>query len=181
MKQLITVGMQAPDFKFNTAWESNLDFHRAIKGTKTVLFFLRYMGCPLCQYKISELMRDMDRFKALGAGFFIVLQSDPAVVKEHIGSEEISFKIMCDPNQELFRLYGVEPGNIFHYIAPSVIRQAIRASRRGFAHGVKEGNEMQRPAVFIIDENKSVTFAYYGKNIGDVPDNGVILDRLKDA
>jgi peroxiredoxin len=181
MNRHITEGMKAPDFKFNTPWEQNLDFHRAINGTTTVLFFLRYMGCPICQYKISEIMRDMDKFNALGTGIFIVLQSDPAVVKEHIGGEEISFKIMCDPDQELFRLYGVEPGNIFQYIAPSVIMKAVKASRRGFSHGAKEGNEMQRPAVFIIDKNKSVTFAYYGKNIGDLPENEAIFGRLKGA
>jgi peroxiredoxin len=178
MKERLAEGMQAPDFSFDSPWERSLDFHKAIDGTGAVLFFLRYMGCPICQYKISEIMRDWDRLRASGKKVFIVLQSEPGIVKEHIGSEEISFAIICDPREEAFKLYGVAPGNILHYIAPSVIVKAVKASRKGFSHGKKEGSEMQRPAVFIIDGKKKITYAYYGKNIGDLPDNEEILKRL---
>lgn len=179
MKQQVIAGMPAPDFTFDTPDQRGLEFHKMIEGATTVLFFLRYMGCPLCQHKIAEIRHDAATFRDRGAGTFVVLQSDPAIVRQATEGQGMPFTVICDPDQAIFKLYGVEPGNILHYIAPSVIVKSFRASRLGFARGLKEGNEMQRPAVFIIDRHKTVAVAYYGKNIGDLPDNAIIAAKLK--
>jgi hypothetical protein len=60
-----------------------------------------------------------------------------------------------------------------------VIMKAMKASRGGFRHGKKEGKEMQLPAVFIVNGAGKIDYAYYGKNIGDVPDNDVILNAAR--
>lgn len=179
MTSRVTAGMPAPDFSFDTPESQGLEFHEAMEGTMTVLLFLRYIGCPLCQVRMAELRRDMAKFSAQHAVVFIVLQSDPAIVRQAMEGEATPFTVICDPDQAIFKLYGVEPGNFLHYIAPSVIMKSIKAWRSGYAHGAKEGNEMQRPAVFIINRHKTVAFAYYGRNIGDLPDNAVIAAKLK--
>ncbi|MEI6610288.1 MAG: hypothetical protein WCO53_11175, partial [Deltaproteobacteria bacterium] len=74
---------------------------------------------------------------------------------------------------------GDVPGNLFGYLTPSVIMKAMKASRAGFKHGKKEGKEMQLPAVFIVNEDGKIAYAYYGKNIGDVPDNREILSAAQ--
>lgn len=178
MTQRIVTGKPPPPFRFNTAREEGLDFYREIKDKKVVLFFLRYAGCPLCQVKIAELMRDMERFRVLGAQVFVVLQSEPATVRVHLGERDMASSIICDPQQDLFRLYGVAPGNVFQYLTPSVLKKAWQAKREGFSHGMKEGLEMQRPATFIIDCAGVVRFVHYGKDIGDVPENADLLARL---
>lgn len=178
MTQRIAVGESPPRFSFNTAREQGLDFYREIKGRKTVLLFLRYAGCPLCQFKIVELMQDMERFRALGAQVFVVLQSEPASVRAHLGERDMASKIICDPQQALFRLYGVGPGNVFQYLTASVLKKAWQAKRRGFSHGMKEGLEMQCPATFIINSAGVVRFVHYGRDIGDVPENAELLERL---
>lgn len=179
MKEQVTAGMPAPDFTFDTPDAQGLDFHQAIEGSMAVLFFLRYMGCPICQMKISEIRHDAPGFREKGARTFIALQSDPAIVRHDMEGAETPFTVICDPYQAIFKLYGVAPGNILHYIAPSVIMKSFRASRAGFTNGVKEGNEMQRPAVFIINRQKTVAYAYHGRNIGDLPDNAIIAAKLK--
>jgi peroxiredoxin len=175
----VAAGTPAPDFTFDTPDAQGLDFHKAIDGTMTVLFFLRYVGCPICQVRLAELRRDMAKFWAQHAVVFVVLQSDPAIVRQAMEGEAMPFTVICDPEQAIFKLYGVEPGNILQYIAPSVIMKSFKASRAGFAHGLKEGNEMQRPAVFIINRQKTVAYAYHGRNIGDLPDNAIIAAKLK--
>ncbi|MBW1849259.1 MAG: hypothetical protein JRJ27_19510, partial [Deltaproteobacteria bacterium] len=71
------------------------------------------------------------------------------------------------------------PGSIFRYISPGIIKKALRAKKEGFKHGKSEGKELQLPAVFLVDTNKAVKYAYYGKNIGDIPDNQSLLDKIK--
>ena len=179
MKQKLTPGMTAPNFTFDTPAEKSLDFSKTAGGKTSVIFFLRYMGCPLCQLKISEIIRDHDVFKSAGCGVFIILQSGPDAVKEAMAGKELPFTIICDPAEKIYNLYGVVPGNIFRYLAPSVIMKAMKASRSGFKHGKKEGKELQLPAVFIVNKEGKISYAHYGKNIGDVPDNGVILEMAQ--
>ena len=179
MTPRVTAGTPAPDFSFDTPVERDRAFHRSIEVSTTVLFFLRYIGCPICQYKIAEIRHDAAKFQEKGAQTFVVLQSDPAIVRQSMGDEAVPFTIICDPDQAIFKLYGVEPGNILHYIAPSVILKSIKASRSGIRRGLKEGNEMQRPAVFIINQHKMVAWAYHGRNIADLPENAVIAAKLK--
>ncbi len=171
MKNRMIKGMTAPDFTFNTPWKQSLHIYDFLKKEKALLVFLRYMGCPLCQLKISELSRDIDHFKAANTNVFIVLQSQPEIIREMANGKEFPMILICDPDMHIFNLYKVYSGSIFGYITPNVIKKAIQAKRHGFKHGKKEGKELQRPAAFLINTDKIVTYAYYGKNVGDIPDN----------
>jgi thioredoxin-dependent peroxiredoxin len=179
MKKRLSIGMKAPNFTYDSVTEQSLDFYKTSKGKKAVLFFLRYAGCPVCQLKIRDILRDYRDFKAAGLEVFVILQSVPSTVREALAGATVPFSIVCDGDGKLFELYGVSAGNIFQYLAPSVIVKAIKAARAGIKHGKKEGNEMQLPAVFIVNTAGTIDYAYYGMNIGDVPDNSVILGAAR--
>jgi peroxiredoxin len=179
MNKKLTAGMKAPNFTYSSISGQSLDFYKTSRGKKAVLYFLRYAGCPICQMKIGEIKRDYDRLRDAGLAVYVVLQSTPESAKEGLADNTPPFTIVCDPREKIFALYGVAPGNIFQYLAPSVLVKAMKASSRGFKHGKKEGQEMQLPAVFIVSPGETVTYAYYGKNIGDVPDNEVILNAAR--
>ena len=175
MKQTITTGMTAPDYTFNTPWERDIRLSDVTKERRTYLIFLRYIGCPLCQMKISLLKKDRERFREANLNVVVVLQSEPENITSQINQADFPFHIACDPDETFFRLYGVKPGSILRYATPSVIKKALRAKKMGFAHGKNEGNEMQLPAVFLIGQDMTVEYAYYGKNVGDVPENDDLL------
>ena len=51
----IEAGCKLADFSFNTPFESDVKLSEKAKGAKkTVLLFLRYYGCTLCQLDIRE-------------------------------------------------------------------------------------------------------------------------------
>jgi peroxiredoxin len=179
MKKKLIPGMSAPNFTFDTISKQSLDFSKTTGGKRSVMFFLRYTGCPICQMKIGDLLRDHEEFLGAGLQVYVVLQSTPASVKEGLIGLQVPFTVVCDPEEKVFALYGVAPGNLFGYLTPSVIMKAMKASRAGFKHGKKEGKEMQLPAVFILNEDGKIAYAYYGKNIGDVPDNREILSAAQ--
>ena len=179
MKNRIATGMTSPDFTFDSPWKKSLKFYDFLKKDKALLIFLRYMGCPLCQLKISEISRDIDQFKEAHTNVFIVLQSQPEIIKEMINESDMPMTIICDPNMDIFKLYNVNPGSIFRYISPSIIKKALRARKEGFTHGKNEGKELQLPAAFLVDTDKTVKYVYYGKNIGDIPDNQFLLEIIK--
>jgi len=179
MKQKLTPGMNAPNFTYDTISEQSLDFSKTTGGKRSVIFFLRYIGCPVCHMKMYDLLNNHKDFSAAGLQVYVALQSTQASVKEGLAGVKVPFTIVCDPEEKVFALYGVAPGGLLGYLAPSVIMKAMKAVRAGFKHGRKEGKEMQLPAVFIINGDGKITYAYYGKNIGDVPDNQVILSAAR--
>jgi len=175
MKEAIKSGMKAPDHTFNTPWKKNIRLSDVAKERRTYLIFLRYMGCPLCQMKISRLKNDWELFKKADLNVVVVLQSEPENITSLVNKEDIPFHIACDPDETFFHLYGVTPGSIFRYATPSVIKKAMQAKKMGFSHGKNEGNEMQLPGVFLIGKDMKVEYAYYGRNVGDVPENDDLL------
>ena len=179
MEQKLTLGMNAPNFTFDTISEQALNFYKAAGGKRSVIFFLRYIGCPVCQMKIRDILNDHEKFNAVGLQVYVVLQSTPASIKEGLAGAKMPFAIVCDTEEKVFSLYGVAPGNLFGYLTPSVIMNAMKASRAGFKHGKKEGKEMQLPAVFIVNGDGKIAYAHYGKNIGDVPANQMILNAAR--
>ncbi len=169
MNERIAAGKTAPDFTFDTPWKKSQKLSDIARKGKTVLMFLRYAGCPLCQMKIAELRGGFEEFKKRKVNLLVVLQSTPENITKVVEKKDIPFEIVCDPKEKLFSLYGVKPGTIFGYITPTTIIKAIQSTRRGFKHGTYEGNEKQLPAVFIIGAGRKVDYVYYGKNVADVP------------
>jgi peroxiredoxin len=175
MGKRLYAGGDAPVFVFDTPWKKGLRLSDSIKKGPTVLVFLRYIGCPVCQMEVARFRADFDEFKRRKTELLVVLQSEPATITKATSEKDIPFPIVCDPKGDIFSLYGVNAGSIFSYLSPGSTMGALRAIRRGFKHGKFEGKEMQLPAAFVIDKNQRITFAYYGKNVADVPKTDVLL------
>jgi peroxiredoxin len=178
MAERLKTGATVPDFTFDTPWKKGLALSDFTKKGTVVLMFLRYMGCPICQMKIAELRRDFDEFAKRKVYLLVVLQSEPASITRLVDKKDIPFEIVCDPKGKLFALYAVRPGTIFGYVTPATIAAVIRSMRRGFRHGKYEGNEMQLPAVFVVGADKKIRFAYYGRNVADVPETKRLLEVI---
>ena len=60
----------------------------------------------------------------------------------------------------------------------ALIMKFLKAFRSGIKHGDYEGNELQLPALFIVDENRKVIKAHYGKDIMDMPSVDELIDII---
>jgi len=168
----------APDFKFNTPWETGLFFYKQTGKNPGVLIFLRYQGCPVCQMEMARIKRNIKLFKQKKAQVYVVLQSRPQTVAALSDSGDWPFTIICDPDGVIFQQYGVAPGGIFKYLHPSGLIAAIKATALGFRHGKFEGRETQVPAAFVISSDHTIAYAYYGKTVSDVPDPETLAAAL---
>lgn len=162
-------GDKAPDFRFKTPWDYEVNFYGAAGHHPAVLIFLRYYGCPVCRMEMSIIKNDIDRVRQKGGRVFVVLQSTPETIASLIKKDDFPFTIICDPQGKVFKRYGVEAGGIIKYLHPAGLIAAIKAIGRGFRHGKFEGKETQLPAAFAMTADKVVTYTHYGKNIGDIP------------
>jgi thioredoxin-dependent peroxiredoxin len=178
MDSKLAPGNKAPDFKFKTPWDDDVNFYDAVGNNPAVLIFLRYYGCPVCQMEMAKIKQEIDLARHEGALVFVVLQSEPKVIASLIRNEDFPFTIICDLQGEIFQLYGVEAGGIVKYLHPAGLVAAIKASFRGFMHGKFEGKETQLPAAFAMAADKVVKYTHYGENISDMPSLAKIINRI---
>ena len=179
MAQILEKGGTIPNFKFQTAYEQDIDLYERLKGKKTFLLFLRYYGCTVCQVDIHNLKTDYEKFAQRGAQVLVVLQSDPKLVEAEAPKGTLPFDIICDPEQTLYKQFEIKPAkSMLGLVSFSLPGKMGAAKKMGFEHGKYEGNEQQLPAVFLLDENGKVMYAHYAKNLTDMPSHDEMLSML---
>ncbi len=165
-------GDTMPNFTFDTPFETGRTLDGTVKRCqgKTALLFLRYYGCTLCQYDIHQFAQGHAAIAATGGQMLVVLQSKPSVIAGQVHPGDLPFDIVCDPDQALYRQFDIAPAkNKLGLADPGTVAKIAKAKAAGFQHGESEGEELQLPAVFVLDGDRRVVYAHYGASAGDVP------------
>nr|WP_289706403.1 hypothetical protein [Enterocloster clostridioformis] len=58
-------------------------------------------------------------------------------------------------------------------------RPEAAEARKWFTHKEYEGEELQMPAVFVVDRELRLTYVRYGENAGDVPEPEELKELLE--
>ena len=177
----LTEGMRVPDFTVNTSKEDNVDLYTRITG-KTIFWVIRYIGCTVCRYDVHLLAEKYEAIKAKGYQLFVVMQSDTEHVRRELKDANIPFEIICDNDFQIYNALEINPAATVEELRgenPDKLKEkGAKAREIGFTHGDYEGNELQLPALFIIDETGIVTKAHYGKNIVDMPTVDELIEMI---
>ena len=177
----LEIGQMMPDFDYVTPFTTGHTLaETAAKAPKTALVFLRYWGCPLCQYDIHLLAQAYDEITAAGGQLLVVLQSDPAGLADQLGApDKLPFPIICDPDQKLYQDFCIAPAPSMAKMADlKMVGRIIKATSLGFKHGAYEGDEQQLPAAFVVDGDRKILYAHYAKSVSDMPDAAELAKLL---
>lgn len=177
----LAVGEVMPDFTYDTPFASGLTLAGTVQKTpKTALLFLRYYGCTLCQYDMHQLAENYHQITAVGGQVLVVLQSAPAGLAAQLQPDSLPFDILCDPDAVLYERFGIQPAALMAKMADAgTMVKIAKATAAGYKHGAYEGNELQLPAAFVVDADRRILYAHYGKSAGDTPDVRTLAELLK--
>jgi thioredoxin-dependent peroxiredoxin len=139
------------------------DFH----GQKLLLAFFRYASCPLCNLRISELIRHQPELQMQGLQILAIFQSPLERLQQYAGRQRPPFSMIPDPDGRLYRLYGVESSWSGFLKGSLRVGALATATARGFLPGPMDGNKARIPADFLISPDLIIQTAYYGNDIGD--------------
>lgn len=174
-------GAMMPNFKFNTAYKDDLQLYDVLKG-KTILWVLRYIGCTVCRFDVHLISERYKEFKDKNAQVFVVMQSDQQHVQNDLKDIKLPFDIICDTNMEIYNSLDILPADSKNDLIgdkrDELLEKDAQATAFGFSHGDYEGNEMQLPAMFIVNEDGIVDYAHYAKSIMDMPTIDEVLEIL---
>ncbi len=162
-------GMKMPDFTVIRPWKEPKKLSELTNGKKTIIQFLRYLGCRMCQIDILDYCDEYHKFAEAGVNFFVVLQSAPETIREVYKEGDVPFDFILDPDQAIYK--ELEIGNKQDTNDEAVLAKAAakraRFTEMGLVHGKYEGNEDQAPASFILDPDLTVRYAKYGVTSAD--------------
>lgn len=167
----LKVNDRMPEFSFDTPFAAgcSLDNVLARVEGRTALVFLRYYGCTLCQYDMHQYAQAKDQIASTGGQMLVVLQSAPQKLAEQIKPDDFPFDIICDPEAELYKKFEISPAESKLKMADAkALSKMAKARANGFSHGDYEGEELQLPAVFVMDRDRLLTYVHYGKTVSDV-------------
>jgi peroxiredoxin len=164
---MLKVGDTAPGFAVRDWHGNDVRLADLLPAGPVVLVFLRYTGCPLCQFWIANLAAAHDRFVRAGARVAVVVESPAESVCAFAEARAIPFTVLPDPARVLYSAYGVNKGGIAAALRYSVVRDVVRARIAGYKHGKYEGTETQVPADFVIGTDGRLIHVHYGKHVAD--------------
>lgn len=176
----LKIGSKVENFTFNTPFETGLQFKEIASGKKTALLFLRYYGCTICQYDMLELKKHYGLFASQDAQVLVVLQSDARKLSKKIMQTTYPFRIICDPEKLLYAEFNVLPAKSkLGLVSPKTLSKLAKLKNTDLKHGEYEGNELQLPALFVMDGSQTVLHAHYSKNLADLPSPQELAELMK--
>jgi peroxiredoxin len=159
-------GVEAPSFTART-WDAREIRLGDYLGGPVWLAFFRYAACPLCNLRVHQMIARYEQLTENGLVLLTVFQSPASSVAEYVGKQAPPFPILCDPEEALYALYGLE-ASLVGFLAPSNLKELRQAKKLGFpALGPMEGTKTRLPADFLIDAGGVIRDAFYGSRTAE--------------
>src|SRR5699024_12657466 len=93
----LSKGILIIDFTFHTLWLNNDVFLYYLKlKRKTILVFMRFYGCRLCQLDINKMIKSYSEFQKRNPQILIVLQTEPSIIRNQHNKSETPLTFICD-------------------------------------------------------------------------------------
>lgn len=161
----LKVGQQAPDFDAEALDGERISL-MGLRGKPVWLAFFRYAACPLCNLRIHQLTSVWPKvFAPHSFVMLAVFQSPRHKLEGLVERYSPQFKIICDPELELYGKYRLETS--VKGILGAEVRAAIAAAYKEGLPLVQpwDGAGARVPADFLIDRDGMIRQVFYGENI----------------
>ena len=152
----ITIGSKAPDFTLFDADKKSRSLSE-FRGKKVVLAFFPGAFTGVCTKELCTFRDAMSQFNNLHAQVVGISVDSPFANKAFATQNNLQFPLLSDYTREVCNHYG--------------------GVHEDFA-GIK-GYSASKRAVFIVDSNGSVIYAWVSENPGVEPDYDAVTQALK--
>lgn len=172
-------GQTAPDFSVSDI--NGREIRLAdYADKKLILAFLRYAGCPFCNFILKNIIHQLDLIQDESINILVFFQSPADSIRDYPAQQKPSFPLIADPDRKIYDLYGVEtsPVKTLTGMMDLPLYYDVLV-RNGFKQGKIDGNLFLMPAYFLIGPpNTTIRKTHYAVNFAD---QGPLLDMKQFA
>lgn len=178
---MLKIGQKAPNVtltdQFSTAFSTR-------GGNNYILLcFERFTGCPVCNFRVRELLKAQALLVGAGIKVVLVYESSQEELKSYLSLQPAPFSYVSDPERLLFQTFETEVSmlrvmkGVFHGLVGKAM-SGRKISGPGSLPSPK-GTTGALPAEFLIDKDGNLLMAHYAKYLGDDPEIDTILNLAK--
>ncbi len=190
----IEVGDSLKDLTYTSPYGSAKTLGSSLKKS-TLLVFARYFECDICQEMLSTFKKYYPAFKLMGMDVKVIMQSPLKTLKE--AQKDYPFELIADPEAVLYDRYNVfeadgavamvagdkmfeemSKGNVKGLLDSDMIA-GLLASALDNEVSTEGPRGMQLSAFIGVDKNANVTYSYYCRTMGDIPEAMDIVKGVK--
>ncbi len=170
MSNHLKTGTKAPEFIAYTIDGDEVTLQN-YKGKKVFLAFFRFAGCPICNFRVHELIENYELLESRGIEVVAVFESSSELLKQYTEDADIPFTIISDPDALLYKKYGVNKSikKVFRAVNDEQIAKNGKEGEElydGNTYDI-DGNIIRTTADILINQQGIIEIAHYGDAIGD--------------
>jgi len=138
------------------------------RGRRVMLSFFRDAACPFCSFRVHELTHRYPDWHQQGLEILAVFSCSDQEVRRHVSRHPRPFRLITDPDLQLYNDYGVEQS--ISALFKALLFKLPRIVRSLMVGGRPDPNNPHIrlvPADFLIDEHGKVVDLWYGRDTSD--------------
>ncbi|UCA57737.1 AhpC/TSA family protein [Chryseobacterium rhizoplanae] len=169
----IQIGDQIPEFSLPNALGKIVSSEEILKNEKIVLAFYRGGWCPYCNLELKFLQDNLTRIKNKGAALIAVSPQSPDHSLSMIEKNNLEFEVLTDIDNNFAKKLGI----VFQ------LQDFVLPYYKGFGIFLSDFNKnndntLPIPAVFVVDENRVVTYRFLDVNYMNRVDVEKLIEAL---
>jgi peroxiredoxin len=141
------------------------------EASPVMLVFLRHAGCTFCREALGDIARARRAIEATGTRIILVHMGDTQAIVSIVEKHGLStLDRICDPEQQLYRAFGLKRGKLRQLLGPKVMLRGFQAAVLG-RHGIgwPAADSAQMPGLFLID-GSGIIRRFRHRTAADRPD-----------
>ena len=140
-----------------------------LKGSKVLLSFMRFAGCPVCNLRVHELLKEQKALEQQHIKVVLVYESSKESMLEYLQQEKYPVTFISDPENKFYKAYGVEKSffKFFSSFFRGAMGKVIKGDKLFKNKPGIDGDIRRIGADFLIDEKGKIEIAHYSRFMGD--------------
>jgi len=167
------IDSKAPDFKAKDQYGNEVRLKDLLKKGKVVLVFYRGQWCPYCNKELSRLQDSLQFILDKGAMLVAVTPEKPENVTKTIEKTKASYSILYDEGLKIMKAYAVD-----FEVPENTITRYRNANIDIEKNNGTNGKHLPVPAVYVIDQESTVTYRFFEPDYRKRPSVAEILANL---
>ena len=123
-------------------------------SSSALLVFLRHAGCTFCREALADISKSRRQIESRGVRIVLVHMGDIRELEQLLSNHALEdLDRICDPQQELYRAFGLKRGSLAQLFGPKVWWRGFRAGvLAGHGLGIPIADASQMPGVFLLEK-----------------------------
>jgi peroxiredoxin len=146
------VGSKIQEFELPNSRGTTVNI-RDLENKKNIIIVLfRGISWPYCRWHAARLRKDLEKFEELDGYLYTIMADNEKNAKKMEEKYARKYPVFYDETKKV----------------PKLLKQEIRLLKLG-----------RMPGLLVVDKKGIIQYAYYGKNMHDIPENEEIIGVLR--